>query len=77
MVAIHLEDTHTGDRSALARRTTWALVALLAVAAWTSLAVGAREQQTGGPGGSLEPPGPFPTTSIQCVWSIMSALLPS
>ncbi len=41
MVAIHLEDTHTGDRSALARRTTWALVALLAVAAWTSLAVGA------------------------------------
>ena len=48
--------------------------------------LGAREQQIGGSGGSLEPPGPlleppcvglFLRTSMPCIWRILSAFLPT
>ncbi|MBE9640713.1 FecCD family ABC transporter permease [Salipiger mangrovisoli] len=41
MVAIHPEGHLVGDRRGLARRTSWVLAALLLVAAYASLAVGA------------------------------------
>ncbi|WP_226628725.1 FecCD family ABC transporter permease [Alloyangia pacifica] len=47
MVAIHPEIGLAGDRRRLARRTSWALAALLLAAAWASLAVGASDVSLG------------------------------